>query len=157
VIVSFARYGSELTGKRFSPTDADKRKAIKLIKKNAEKLIEIIEDAEDSLEYNLLKCCENTLPYLKYLAEYEPLKVLRKDETRGERNFLYNLIRFLKRANLPCSTKFISYIMPMLETNFAADPRNLITNIRVCEKRFKHEQKQKQAHWDLLIKPPRNV
>jgi hypothetical protein len=152
VVSSFIRYAWRVKGEPLEPSEDDLKIAIKLINRSAKNFIELIEDHYDDLENNLKKCCDNSMSRLRYMAQYKPLKPLRRDKTYNERSFLDNLVRSLRKSGLRPSRNFIALLLPALgESDFGLDSRNLVLNIRTCEERYEQERKQEQGRWQFLL------
>lgn len=148
VVISFTVYARRLGGKRIDPSRVKRSDTINRINNKARKLIQEIEEAGNTLESPLRECCADTIKRLQFMSEYKLAKPLRLDDTFKERNFLYDLVGWLKRHNLPVSTNFIQVILPMIgDTSLGKSERNLIKNIRACEKRYSEEAMKAQAKW----------
>ena len=80
---------------------------------------------------NLTDCIKELQIPLNFLAGYEPVKLLRKDDTFEERALLQYIVNLFYLYDLKIMTRLIEQILNVMDLpNLGADRRNLIKNIR---------------------------
>lgn len=122
---------------------------IKNLKAQASNLKKRIQKVGKTNDYALQDCCEHLMRGLDYLIEHKPRKKMRADTTYSEREFLYGLVYWFEHNNLPRLPALFTKLLDMVDTpNLGANRRNLISNIRDCEKQIVVERNKLMA-WYL--------
>ena len=100
-------------------------------------------------DHALSSCCDDLNVGLDFLANYEFVKPMRRDETYPERRFLYDLMYWFESNKLPFSPTLAKHLLEVVETpNLGANDRSLAANIHDCRERL-NQSRQRLLGWNL--------